>query len=248
MSKMESFASANILIKLAETKKEYDQIWKLRYHELLLNYNNNSVNEEEVDKDEYDEVCDHLIAIDTTKDEVIGTYRLIKKSHLNKLKTFLTETEFNIDALKHLEILEVGRAVVKEAYRDGVTIGLLWKGVIRYAVTESVDVMIGTASFHGIDPMIYKESLSYLYDNHLSKKEIRCVANPDSSSPLKLIDEYDAEAAKALLPPLIKGYLRLGATIGDGAYIDVSFNSVDVLIVLMINEINPRYLKRYMER
>ena len=88
--------------------------------------------------------------------------------------------------------------------------------------------------------------LSYLYDNYLSPEEIRCKVNSKSSSPLKLVDDYDEEQAKKGLPPVIKGYLRLGATIGDGAYIDVSFNSVDVLIVLKIKEINERYLRKFL--
>ena len=242
----EQFSSGNILVKLANTPEEYNQVYKLRYQELLLEYNKNVIQENEIDKDEYDEVCDHLIAIDTDLNKVIGTYRLIKKSHLKDLKKFLTETEFNIEPLKKYEILEVGRAVVQSNYRDGVTIGMLWKGVIRYATSQDVDVMIGTASFHGIDPTIYKETLSYLYDNYLSKEEIRCYANKDSYSKLKLLDNYDELIAKKQMPPLIKGYINLGATIGDGVYIDKEFNSCDVLIVLEIKEINPRYLKRYL--
>ena len=119
-----AFQTSNILIKLASEKEEYDQIWKLRYFDLILNYNQNQVNEEEVDKDIYDDVCDHLIAIDTFTNKVVGTYRLIKKSHLKDIKTFLTETEFDLSNLKQYEILEVGRAVVKEEYRSSSIISL----------------------------------------------------------------------------------------------------------------------------
>lgn len=239
--------SGNILIKLADSEKEYNEIYKLRYQELLLEYDKDKKLEEEIDKDEYDEICDHLIAVDTEKNKVIGTYRLIKKSHLTSIKTFLTESEFNLDPLKKYEILEVGRAVVKQEYRDGVTIGMLWKGVIRYAISENVDVMIGTASFHGINPNLYQDTFTYLYEKHLSPIDIRCYVSKDSYSPLNLLDKYDEFKAKKEMPPLIKGYLNLGATIGDGIYIDKQFNSCDVLIVLMIKEINPRYLKRYLQ-
>jgi putative hemolysin len=246
INKFENFISGNIMIKLAETEKEYNEVFKLRYQELLLEYDKDKKIEEEIDKDEYDEICDHLIAVDIEKDKVIGTYRLIKKSHLTTVKTFLTETEFNLDPLKKYEILEVGRAVVKQEYRDGVTIGMLWKGVIRYAVSEKVDIMIGTASFHGTDPKVYKNTLTYLYEKHLSPIDIRCYANKDSYSPLKLLEEYDELMVKKEMPPLVKGYINLGATIGDGVYIDKQFNSCDVLIVLVIKDINPRYLKRYL--
>lgn len=243
---MDSFKSGSIMIKLAETEEERNQLWKLRYFDLVLEYNKNSINEFQEDKDEYDEICDHLIAIDLDSNEIVGTYRLIKKSHLKKVKKFLTETEFNLTPLYNYEILEVGRAVVKKNYRDSAIINLLWRGLIRYAVSEKVEYMIGTASFHGINPMDHKHTLAYLYDNFLSPKEIRCYANKESYSPLKLIDDYDEEQAIKGIPPVIKGYLRLGATIGDGAYLDVSFNSLDVLIVLKIKDINERYLKKFL--
>lgn len=247
INKFNNIQSGNILVKLADTEKEYNEIFKLRYQELLLEYDKDKRIEEEIDKDDYDEICDHLVAIDVEKNIVIGTYRLIKKSHLTTIKKFLTESEFNLDPIKKYEILEVGRAVVKQEYRDGVTIGMLWKGVIRYAIVEKIDVMIGTASFHGIDPLAYKDTLTYLYNNHLSPLDIRCYANKDSYSPLNLLEDYDLINAKKAMPPLIKGYLNLGATIGDGLYIDKEFNSCDVLIVLLIKEINPRYLRRYLQ-
>lgn len=243
---MQSFEKGNILIKLAETKEEYDGLYRLRYFDLLLNYNNDNQNSDEVDKDAYDEICDHLIAVDKNTNEVVGTYRLIRKSHLKDNLTFLTETEFDLTPLKKYELLEVGRAVVKKEYRDGSVIGLLWSGVVRYAIEEKMDYMIGTASFHGIDYEPYKDVLSYLYKNHLSSEDIRCEVNKDSYVDISNLGEYDELEIKKNIPPLIKGYLRLGATIGYGAYIDKSFNSIDVLIVLKIYDINPRYLKRYL--
>lgn len=238
--------SGNLLLKLADCNKEYQQLWKLRYHELLKAYNQDHYNELEEDKDIYDEVCDHLIIVDTEVDEVIGTYRLIKKSQLTNIKKFLTETEYDITPLKKFEILEVGRAVIKEEYRTGAAISLLWKGVIKYAVMSNVDFMIGTASFHGLDPTPYLDCFGYLFDKHLSKEEFRCEVNLDSGFPKEMFKEYDEARALDNMPSLIKGYLRLGATIGSGVFKDTSFNSLDVLIVLKIDEINQRYLKRFL--
>lgn len=244
---MKSFQKGNFLIKLAESKEEYDGLYRLRYFDLLLNYNVNNKNSEELDKDIYDDVCDHLIAIDINTSEVVGTYRLIKKSHLKDNLAFFTEAEFDLTPLKKYELLEVGRAVVKKEYRDGVVIGLLWSGVIRYAVENNMEFMIGTASFHGNDLTPYESVLSYLYKNHLSPVEIRCEVNKDSYVDMSTLNCIDEEEIRKNTPPLVKGYLRLGATIGNGAYIDKSFNSIDVLIVLKISEINPRYLKRYLQ-
>lgn len=244
---MDSFEASNILIKLAESEKEYQEVYRLRYFDLILNYNKEHINQDEIDKDEYDEVCDHLIAIDKNIGEVVGTYRLIKGSHVKSIGKYLTETEFDISRIKNAEVLEVGRAVVKEEYRDGLVISMLWKGVIRYALFYNIDYMIGTASFHGVDPLIYKDSLSYLYYNYLQNEEERCEVLHTTYSKMDLVKDYDIEKAKKNMPPLIKGYLRLGARIGDGAYLDIPFNSIDVLIVLKIKDINPRYLKRYLE-
>lgn len=244
---MNSFEASNILIKLAESKKEYQEVYRLRYFDLILNYNKEHINHEEIDKDEYDEVCDHLIAIDKDKDEVVGTYRLIKRSHAKIIGRYLTETEFDISKLDNAEVLEVGRAVVKEEYRDGLVISMLWKGLIRYAIQYNIDYMIGTASFHGVDPLEYKDTLSYLYYNCLQNEEERCEVRKTTYTRMDLVSDYDVLKAKKNMPPLIKGYLRLGAKIGDGAYLDIPFNSIDVLIVLKIKDINPRYLKRYLE-
>lgn len=244
---MIEITAGSLLLKLADTEEEYQQLWKLRYHELRKDYNQdiNDINEE--DKDEYDEVCDHLIIVDTEINEVVGTYRLIKKSQLKDIKVFLTETEYDLTPLKKYEILEVGRAVVKEEYRTGAAISLLWKGVIKYAVSSGVDFMVGTASFHGIDPTPYYDTFAYLYDKYLSPIEFRCEVNKESYYPMNYLDSYDQQKALENLPPLIKGYLRLGATIGNGVYKDVSFNSLDVLIVLKIDEINQRYLKKFLQ-
>lgn len=238
------FETEDFIIKLAETEKERNGLFRLRYFDLLQYYNESYVNETEEDKDEYDEYCDHLIIVDKKKDEIVGTYRLIKSEHLTTLKNFLTEKEFNLDPLKKYNILEVGRAVVKEEYRSGVVIMLLWKAVINYAIDNGVDFMVGTASFQGVDPSLYADAFAYMGDNYLSPEEIRCEVNHESCFPLKLKEDYNAFEAKKQMPPLVKGYLNLGATIGNGVFADIPFNSLDVLIVLKIKEINQRYLNR----
>lgn len=248
---LQEFTVSNIRIKMAKTPEEKMQVYKLRYKSLILDYDKDKASVDGLDKDEYDETCDYIIAIDTNTKEIVGTYRLIRKEHVAKVGIFLTEKEFNIDNIKgkDYDILEIGRAVVKEEYRNGVVIGLLWKAVIRYALAVKVKFLFGMASFHGINPNLYKHSFSCLYYNHLSSPEIRTFARANSRCDLALLpeNETDLAMAKKEMPPLVKGYLNLWATIGEGAYIDVAFKSIDVLILLEIGKINPRYLKRYLE-
>lgn len=244
---MEEIKVGNFILKLADNEKEFQQLYKLRYKALLKDYNENLNIDNEEDIDIYDSVCDHLIIVDTSIDEVIGTYRLIKKSQLTNIDKFLTESEFDLTPIKNYEVLEIGRAVVKEEYRNGAAISLLWKGLLKYAIESGADYMIGTASFHGVDPSLYYDTFAYLHDNYLSAEEIRCEVNKESCYLVKDFKDYDLNTALANLPPLIKGYLRLGATIGNGVYKDISFNSLDVLIVLKMNEINQRYLKKFLQ-
>lgn len=238
------FTVGNIQTRLARTKEEVLSALRLRYLELILVYNSNNTNPTGLDYDPIDDVCDHLIAIDTDVNEIIGTYRLIRKEHVD---AFITESEYDLSKLKSHNLLEISRAVVKPQYRDGSAIQLLWKSIITYAKAYKSDYMIGTASFYGQDPMEYAASFTYLHHHHLSEEPIRCKALAPSY-PLELIPEheFDMMQAKRNLPPLIKGYLRLGCSIGDGIFMDASFNSLDVLIVLEIKTINPRYLKRFL--
>ena len=238
------FTTGNIQTRLARTKEEVYAALKLRYDELILVYNENNTNVSGIDYDPIDDICDHLIAIDTDTNEIVGTYRLIRSVHVDK---FITEGEYDLSNLKKYNLLEISRAVVKPNYRDGSAIQLLWKSIITYAKAYDSDYMIGTASFFGQDPYQYADSFTYLHHNHLSDEKIRCKAYEPSYS-LNLIPEKDFDTLKAKhnLPPLIKGYLRLGCSIGDGIYVDKIFNSLDVLIVLEIKTINPRYLRRFL--
>ncbi len=248
---IQEFTVSNIKIKMATTVEEKMKVYNLRYKSLILDYDKGKEGPKEIDKDEYDNYCDYIVAIDTNTNEVVGTYRLIRKEHAQKVGMFFTEKEFNIDNLKNknCDILEIGRAVVKEEYRDGLVIGLLWKAVIRYALSLQVKYLFGTASFHGTDPTLYQHSLSSLYYNHISALDKRTFAREDSRCDLQQLSiaDVDPNRAKKEMPPLVKGYINLWATIGEGAYIDHSFKSIDVLILLEMDKINPRYLRRYLE-
>lgn len=223
--------------------KRINQVFKLRYKDMILEYNPNAP-KEGIDFDEYDKYCDHLVVIDEEIDDVVGTYRLIKKEHIKNLNNkFLLEDEFNIDSIKDKSILELGRACVAEKYRSGGVIMLLWKGAFHYALTNNIQYMLGTASFHGTDVNPYRKQLAYLTKNYLSEVDAYAVNNT-----FNLINdniEYDNEEEFNNLPPLIKGYLRIGSKIGKNAYIDNDFCSVDVLIVTDIENLNPRYKQRF---
>jgi len=235
------------IVKLATTKEELEEVFKLRYEELLLYYNKDNVKKDGLFIDEYDKYCDHLICYDKVNKKVAGTYRLVLEKHIKNIGKFITEDEYDISKIKSKRILELGRAVVKEEYRNGVVIKLLWKGIFNYTKLHNIKYLFGTGSFHGIDHLKYEHALSYIYHNHLSPQELRVQARKNSRVDINLISkEYiDHQKVKEQMPPLIKGYIKIGATFGEDAFIDKEFNSIDVFVLLDLEEVNPLILKRF---
>lgn len=248
MSKFAPIECGNFIVKLAESDHEKESAYRLRYNELLLCYNENNTNEDGKFIDQYDPVCDHLICYDVVNQEVAGTYRLVMDEHIKDIGYFITETEYDISKLKSERILELGRAVVKEEYRNGSVIKLLWRGLIKYANLHNIKYMFGTGSFHGSNPLDYDHALSYLYHNHLSPQDVRVQAREEARERIDLIplEEIDFKKVRGQMPALIKGYIKIGATFGEDAFIDRPFNSIDVFVLLDVEKVNPAILKRFL--
>ena len=185
------------------------------------------------------------------KPKVVGTYRLLRGEVADRTFGFYSASEFEVDGLvaRHPELsfLELGRSCVLEPYRDKRTVELLWHGIWAYVLAHGVDVMIGCASLEGTDPERLALPLSYLHHFHAAPPEWRAPAVAARRAEMRLLarEAIDPRAALRALPPLIKGYLRLGAFIGDGAVVDHAFGTTDVLIVLPRQCINPRYVAYY---
>lgn len=212
------------------------------------------------DIDDYDSICDHLLVIDhgvDGKPHVVGTYRLLRQVVAMQHRGFYSSGEYDLSPLlgrtfqnrigEGRQLLELGRSCVAAAYRNNTTINLLWRGIASYLHTNSIGYMFGCASFHGTDPQEHALALSYLYHNHLVPPDLHVRALPDHyvSMDRMPLGSYDPKEALRGLPPLIKGYLRLGCLIGDGAFVDHQFNTVDVFILLPVERITRRYSDRY---
>lgn len=208
------------------------------------------------DEDRYDPVCDHLLVIDTSQpgtdvDRLVGTYRLLRQDQVSASMPFYSASSFDIAGLiaRHPDrrFLELGRSCVLPAYRSKRTIELLWQGIWAYCRLHGIDVMTGCASFFGIEPEAHAQALSFLHHHALATGPWAVAARQEISvsMDLKPASAIDAKVAIRALPPLIKGYLRLGGSFGEGAVIDHQFNCIDVLVVLPIEQINARYLSHY---
>jgi len=186
------------------------------------------------------------------KKSIIGTYRLIRKPMTQIHGKFYTESEFNIKKIlkSRGEILELGRSCVHKDYRDKPIMQLLWKAINAYIIHYNIKILFGCASFPGTNINKYKKQLSFLYHNYMAPDSIRPKALPGLYKKMNHIDksQIDNNLIFKSLPPLIKGYLRLGVFVGDGAIIDEQFNTIDVCVVLKTNQIKQKYLKRLEKR
>jgi putative hemolysin len=210
------------------------------------------------DKDMFDKICDHVLVIDHDapltrrgKQQVVGTYRLLRQEIAQPHGGFYTGEEFDIAALmeRHagLRFLELGRSCVLPPYRTKRTVELLWHGIWTYVRRHNMDVMIGCASLPGTDPGRLALALSFLHHYAAAPEEWRARAHASRYVDMNRMakDAIDAKAALRELPPLIKGYLRLGAFIGDGAVIDHQFGTTDVLVVMPVAAIAARYIGHF---
>lgn len=209
-----------------------------------------------LDFDDFDALCDHLLVIDHARGggpaSVVGTYRLIRRPAAERAGRFYSSDEYDVGALAGYpgQVLELGRSCVDAGYRNGGTMQLLWKGIAAYVFQHDIAIMFGCASLPGTDPQALARPLSYLHHYHLAPPELRPTALPDRYVSMNLMPKDEVPVKRALvdLPPLIKGYLRLGGFVGDGAVIDHQFNTTDVCVVVKTDLITAKYSKHYERR
>ncbi|MFT5001156.1 MAG: putative hemolysin [Paracoccaceae bacterium] len=209
------------------------------------------------ESDGFDGIYDHLILIDRRRDprlldHVVGVYRLLRGEIAKANDGFYSATEFDLSVLNNSgrNLLELGRSCVDANYRGGVAVYLLWNGLAEYVLRHRVDVLFGVASYHGTDVMQIAQSLSFLHQNHLAPTCLRVNVRPAFSQPMDIIAAPDLDRVQAMAqtPALIKAYLRLGGSIGDGAYIDHDFNTIDVCLMMDTARMSTRHKAAYTRR
>ncbi len=209
-----------------------------------------------LDHDAFDEVADHLLVVDHARGEgpesVVGTYRLLRREAAARVGRFYSAGEYDISRLVAFdgEVLELGRSCVDAEYRTRGTLQLLWRGIAAYVFRHRIDLMFGCASLHGTDVEALAAPLAYLWHNHLAPPALRPRALPHLHVEMNRlpIEAIDQRAVLASLPPLIKGYLRLGGFVGDGAVVDHQFNTTDVCVVVKTDLVTDKYYRHYERR
>ena len=249
----------NITVRLAENQREIEAAQRLRFkvfYEELQATPNDEMAKTRRDINKFDDVADILIVIDKSitdkDDQIIGTYRLLRRDIADSHGGFYTSDEFDISPLiqSGAELLELGRSCVLEPYRTRPVLQTMWAGIAEYVAEHNIGLMFGCASFPTTDVEGISEQLSYLYHYHLATPDLcpRALDHVYVDMNKHAKDDFNARRVFASLPPLIKGYLRLGAMIGDGAYIDEQWNSVDVCIVMPTHLVTEKYFKHYQRK
>lgn len=249
-------------VRLAETEAEVEAAQRLRYrvfYEEMSAIPSPAMREARRDFDKFDEFCDHLLVVDrAVHDEdgqpmVVGTYRLMRDADAARAGGFYTAGEYDITPMlagipAGSRVLELGRSCVLKSYRAKPgSMQLLWRGVMAYVGRFSIDLMFGCASLQGTDPAALALPLSYLHHFHAMPDGMVVRARPELFVDMNLApkDSIDPKEALRALPPMIKGYVRAGCGIGNGAVIDRQFGTTDVFIYFPVSKIDPRYRSRF---
>ncbi|HEY4342755.1 MAG TPA: GNAT family N-acyltransferase [Parvibaculum sp.] len=252
-------------VRIATTAAEIDAAQALRYrvfYEEMSATPDAETRASKRDVDRFDAFCDHLLVVDHKLDgaegdafkpeAVVGCYRLLRQEVAEQNGGFYTASEYDIAPLlaragPEMNFLELGRSCVLPPYRNKPTVELLWHGIAQYVASRNLDVMFGCASFENTDPQELALPLSYLHHFHMTPKDWYVRALDDRFVEMNLIAKEDINPREAwrALPPMIKGYLRAGCYIGDGAVIDRQFGTTDVLILFPVAQISERYLTKF---
>ena len=256
-NKFSEIESDNFIIKLVQTKSELKKAQALRYSVFYKEKKAKPTLPKKLirlDYDKIDKFADHLIVIDkNTKNKIVGTYRLIRGDVAELYGGYYSSTEFNliniVNNYQNKHILELGRSCVHQNYRNGTIMNLLWKAIAEYVKLYDIKVLIGCASFSGTDPIKYSEELSYLRDNFSLPANLSVESYDNNIYPAyKLNNNNNSNPLRtfAKLPPLIKGYLRVGGKVSDNFYVDHRFNTIDLFVVVSTDDIDTRYKKKYL--
>lgn len=254
MTSVHTIMSPSVIVRLTKDDAEIRAAQRLRYEVFYEEYGakaDPAMQAERLDVDQYDAHAKHLIVIDESHSppRIVGTYRLLMQDAAERAGQFYSSQEYDLTPLLTSggRLLELGRSCVLPAYRTRPILQLLWQGIADYVSDHNIDLLFGCASLHGTNIEENARQLSYLYHYHRAPEDLRPRALESRFIDMNIIpkDRLNVKKAFAELPPLVKGYLRVGASIGEGAVIDEQFNTTDICIMMHTSLIDSRYRRHY---
>ncbi|SFE23540.1 GNAT family N-acetyltransferase [Roseivivax sediminis] len=233
-------------VRLAETEADLRAAQALRYEVFVAELGGGGEGVDHaarLEADGFDAPADHLLLIDEARgDAVVGVYRLIRGEQAEAFGRFYCDDEYDLAPLRASgkRLLELGRSCLHRDYRGGAGMMALWQALADYVTQHRIDILFGVASFHGTDVAALSHPLSNLHHRHLAPPELRVRSH--CFQPMDLLSEAETDRRRAVLetPALIKAYLRLGGVVGEGAFVDHAFNTVDVCLVMDTGRLSAR--------
>jgi len=247
-------------IRLARTDEELQAAQRLRYAVFVEEMGapaEEADHSRRLERDRFDAHFEHLILIDRNRptadplDKVCAVYRLLPGDKAASCGGFYSASEYDLSKIREMDraVVELGRSCVAAEYRGGAALFLMWEALADYVQSRNIEVLFGVASFHGTDPEAVAEGLSYLHHNHLAPEDLRVRAHQRSFARMDRIaaEQLDRRTALDQVPALIKAYLRLGGFVGEGAFIDHDFNTIDVCLLMDTARMRTKYRDFYTE-
>jgi L-ornithine Nalpha-acyltransferase len=246
------------VVKLAESDSERLGAQRLRYR-VFVEEMGASVSAEERalrrEWDDFDPFFEHVVLLDRGPgiedplDRVVGAYRVMPGWVAAEARGFYGASEYDLSPLETCgrRVLELGRSCVAREHRGGSAMHLLWNGLAKYVLDREIEILFGLASLRGTDPEPYAEALAYLHHFHLAPEDLRVRARANGFVAMDRMSKEAVEPARALrsIPPLIQAYLRLGGYVGEGAFVDRDFNTIDVCLLMDTGRMTARYRSFY---
>ncbi len=242
--------SSGFSVTIAQTADEIRAAQALRYDVFVRELGGGGVMVDHVsglEIDRFDPFADHMLVRDEATGTVVGVYRLLRSEQAALAGGFYSEGEYDLSALKTSgrRLLELGRSCLHKDYRGGMAMFHLWSALSGYVADHGVEILFGTASFHGTDVHALAQPLTLLHHSHLAPDDLRVRSTEFQTMDLIATAELDRRKAMVEVPALIKAYLRLGGFVGEGAYVDHDFNTTDVCLILDTARMNDRQRRIY---
>lgn len=246
--------TAHYIVKLAENHEEVEKAQRLRYEIFNIEQGRGLESAEKfgIDFDEYDEYCLHLLVMQKGSDRVIGTYRAHLGCVANSARGFYSSREYHIEGLYQIaeQCVELGRTCVSPDFRSGAVVALLWSAIVEILVRAKLKYMLGCVSLEETDPKIGWALYEYLSEKKCVSTEFNVTPRPGFTlkRPRETEIKKFLEDKRTLLkhiPPIFKGYLRLGGHICGKPALDREFGTIDFFMLVDITKVPERYLRRF---
>lgn len=244
----------HFLVKLATNHEEVEQAQRLRYEVFNLEQERGLKNSERygIDFDQFDEHCLHLLAIEKSSGKIVGTYRAHLGCVANSAKGFYSSQEYEIHGLYNIaeKCIEFGRTCVSPLHRSGSVIAILWSAITELMVRAGLTYMLGCVSLDETDPATGWAIYRYITGKYSTYKDFSVNPRPGFTLPRPPEDQIanilkDEEAIKKKMPPIFKGYLRLGGLICGEPALDREFGTIDFFILVDITKVPDRYKRHF---